>query len=452
MATKPALLTLNLPDFIYFLRSRGISTFHAVYKPDARKFATSHSALDPIVEYFRNEGRDFDSHEGIFGQIGPKSGVLQGAFIHRTCRGAGAGGVRNWTYRTVEDWFRDGLRLSRGMTHKNALAGLWWGGGKGLLARNTGVGLGPGSKADDRKIVYEEYGSFMTALRGCYVTAEDVGTMDQDMAAMFSKTRFTTCIPHEFGGSGNPSEPTARGVLRGLEAALSYIGKSLEGATIAVQGVGHVGIKLIEHLLRKEVSHIIASDIDSSRINLAAEQLRRWTASGRLRLESVLSRDDMILYEDVDALAPCAVGGILNPQTIPNIKAKVICGAANNQLNDLTSDDKLLAERGIIYVPDFLANRMGIVNCADEAVGYVDNDPNIEMHLGDSWDNSIYNLTKSILAESARKNRTPQELSIELAEQRSWEKNPIWGHRGIKIIDSLIRSREWNRKVNVEPQ
>ncbi|CAG8494546.1 11202_t:CDS:10 [Paraglomus occultum] len=447
MVTKPPLLALSLPDFTSFLRSRGIFTFHAVYKADARKFATSHNVLDPILEYFRDEGIDFDSHEGIFGQIGPRSGVLQGAFIHRTCRGAGAGGVRNWSYKTVEDWFRDGLRLSRGMTHKNALAGIWWGGGKGLLARNTGIGLRQGNKLDGRKMVFEEYGSFMTALRGCYVTAEDVGTTDQDMAAIFSKTRFTTCIPHEFGGSGNPSGPTARGVLRGLEAALSYIGKSLEGATIAVQGVGHVGTKLVDLLLNKEVSHVIASDIDTSRINLASKKLKKWADSGRLELKTISSQEDTILYEDVDAVAPCAVGGILNPQTIPKIKAKIICGAANNQLHDLMSDDKLLAERGIIYVPDFLVNRMGIVNCADEAVGYIDDDPNIEMHLGDSWDNSIYNLTKSILEESAKRNRTPQELSVELAERRSWEKNPIWGHRGIKIIDSLIQSREWKRKT-----
>ncbi|MCH7677458.1 leucine dehydrogenase, partial [candidate division KSB1 bacterium] len=152
-------------------------------------------------------------HEGLFFHITKNHDTLQGAFVHRTCRGQGAGGVRYWQYPTMEDYLRDGLRLSKGMTRKNALAGLWWGGGKGVIAHNPEIEK---SNPEIRASIYKEYGDLLTSIRGCYVTAEDVGTNVDDMANIFSSTRFTTCIPGHLGGSGNPSVPTARGVICGI--------------------------------------------------------------------------------------------------------------------------------------------------------------------------------------------------------------------------------------------
>jgi leucine dehydrogenase len=417
------MLDLPLDSFCSFLADRGIRRFWLVWDGEVK---ASHPALEPLARFLQEDRRDFDRHEGIFGQIAPETGVLQAAFIHRTCRGQGAGGVRFWRYAKVEDFLRDGLRLAKGMTLKNALAGLWWGGGKGVMAQGTGT-------STDRRRIYEEYGDFITSIQGCYVTAEDVGTSVEDMAAVFSRTRFTTCIPPALGGSGNPSVPTARGVIRGMEAALAHLGLgTLAGKTVAVQGLGHVGEPLVGFLREKGVARILGSDIDPLR-QLPGVEVR------------IVERgDSSILFEKADVVAPCATGGTLNPATIPHIQAPIVCGAANNQLEDPERDDVLLQERGILYLPDFLVNRMGIVNCADEQYGFVEPDPRVEAHLGtpegDDWENSVYNLSLSVLGEARRTGRTPARVALGLAEQRSRELHPVWGHRGAEIIRSLVRN------------
>ncbi|KAL2912165.1 hypothetical protein HK105_208367 [Polyrhizophydium stewartii] len=436
--SKPAILDLTPAQFVDRLRQEGATTLHFALV-DGRLVA-SHAFLQPIADFFAAEADDFDSHEGFFVQVGPESG---GAFVHRTCRGPGAGGVRNWLYDSTEQFFRDGLRLSKGMTHKNALAGIWWGGGKGVMARNTGTGLQPGDAGAARRKVYEEYGSFMSALHGCYVTAEDVGTDVNDMAAIFSRTRHTTCIPAALGGSGNPSVPTARGVLRGLEAAFAFHGKDIVGSTVAVQGAGHVGMPLIQFLFERGVAKVIASDVDAHR----ADDIRAAFAGRNFELRIVDKADSSILFLDVDAVAPCATGGILNAATIPLIRTKIVCGAANNQLRDIKTDDKLLQKHGITYLPDFLVNRMGIVNCCDEHMGIIDDDPRLEEHLGTTWDNAIFNLSTAVLQQAASTGKTTQEIAIELAEKRSLEHNPIYGHRGAKVIKWLINSAEWKQKL-----
>ena len=419
------------------LREQGIRRFWLAWDEKAGTVRASHPVLEPLAELLAADRRDFDRHEGVFAQVAPDTGTLQGAFVHRTCRGQAAGGVRFWRYDTVEDWLRDGLRLAKGMTQKNALAGLWWGGGKGVMVRETAPDLGDPAV---RRRVYEEYGEFMTSLRGCYVTAEDVGTSVEDMAAVFSRTRFTTCIPPELGGSGNPSVPTARGVLRGMEAALHHLGMgTLEGKSVAIQGLGHVGAPLVDFLVEKGVARIVGADIDPGLVRAAAER-HPGVVEAR-----VVDRDDFsILHEEVDVVAPCATGGVLNPRTIPGIRARIVCGAANNQLEDMDRDDLLLLERGVLYMPDFLVNRMGIVNCADEQYGYVTDDPAIERHLGDDWDNGIYRLSLAILAEAEEKRVPPARIARRLADQRSLETHPIWGHRGIQIIRSLVAS-DWAR-------
>ena len=454
---------LSPAEFCTFLEDLGIQRFFLVpsqssphgdpRRKDDAPLVSSHPALEPLANLLGNDQRDFDGHEGIFVQIAPGTGTLQGAFVHRTCRGQAAGGVRFWIYDTILDYLCDGLRLSKGMTQKNALAGLWWGGGKGVMARGTGAaasgihgrqpgmavgGAGVGTAEPSlRRQVYEEYGEFMTSLRGCYVTAEDVGTSPEDMAAIFSRSRFTTCIPPALGGSGNPSAPTALGVVRGMEAALAHLGMgTLEGKTVAVQGLGHVGEPLVGYLHERRVGRIIGTDIDPER----EAALRRLFPGLDLDVR-IVGRDDCSLFsEPADILSPNATGAVLGERTIPTIGAKIVCGAANNQLEDPVRDDLRLKERGILYLPDFLVNRMGIVNCADEQSGYVDHDPDFLRHLGTDWDNSIYNLSLRVLREAEASGRTPHRVAVELADARSFETHPISGHRGREIIRSLVAS------------
>lgn len=471
---------LSPAAFRRLLADAGIGRFFLAWGEEAGDVRASHPELAPLARLLAADRRDFDRHEGIFVQVAPDTGVLQGAFIHRTCRGQAAGGVRFWRYDTVEEFLRDGLRLARGMTHKNALAGLWWGGGKGVMVDEQAAPAG----SPRRRRIYEEYGDLLSSLRGCYVTAEDAGTSAEDMAAVFSRTRFTTCIPPALGGSGNPSAPTARGVVRGMEAALAHLGRGgLAGTTVAVQGLGHVGEPLVELLRERGVARVIGCDLDSAR----CEALRRRFAGpagsstagpGAVIADAgagpgaaggpggpaasftftarVAGRDDSwILEQPADVFAPCATGGVLGPRTIPRLAARIVCGAANNQLEDPERDDLLLQRRGVLYIPDFLVNRMGIVHCADEQYGYVgEEDPRIAAHLGtspqaagagaaDRWENSIYNLSLAILAEAARRGEPPARVALRLAESRSREPHPIWGHRGAAIIHALTRPGAW---------
>lgn len=431
------LLQLAPEAFVAWLARENITRFWLV--PDeAGRVTVSDERLEPLAAWLNTDDRDVDAHEGVFVSLGPETGTLLGAFIHRTARGQAAGGVRNWTYASVLDFLRDGLRLAKGMTQKNALAGLWWGGGKGIIARGSG---GPADPTADReparrRKIYEEYGSFITSLRGCYVTAEDVGTNVDDMAAIFSRTRYTTCIPHELGGSGNPSAPTARGVVCGMRAALTHLGRgTLEGKTVAIQGLGHVGEALVGYLRDESVGRIVASDIDPER----EARVRELVPDVELDVR-IVPRDDLSIFaEPADILSPNATGAVLNERTIPTIAAPIVCGAANNQLEDPETDDERLRERGILYLPDFLVNRMGIVHCADEAYGSVDDDPLLERHLGDDWDNSIHNLSLRVLVDADRTDRTPHRVAVDLADIRALDEHPITGHRGREIIRGLAQ-------------
>jgi len=436
--SKHSLLKLTPAEFIRFLKEEKISRFYFVYDQNTRKVRASHPVLQEIAQFIENDKRDFEEHEGIFVHLSSEYDTLLGAFVHRTNRGQAAGGVRYWDYDNMEDYLRDGMRLAKGMTHKNALAGLWWGGGKGVMAHNPDVDK---NDSTAREFLYKEYGKFMTSLKGCYVTAEDVGTSVEDMANIFSSTRFTTCIPHSVGGSGNPSIPTARGVIAGMEAAMDYLnGETLEGKTIAIQGLGHVALPMIEFLFEKNVEKIIACDIFPEAVENARSEFEGKNFEARL----VDKNDNSILFEECDILAPCATGALLNSKTIPSIRAKIICGAANNQLENPVADDKRLFDRNIIYVPDFLTNRMGIVNCADEQAGFVNNDPIIERHLSKDWEYSIHQTALRVLEKSKSTNTPPGEVAIELADKLSGELNPIYGHRSQLIIDSLVESR-WEK-------
>ena len=441
MSTNQSLLQMHPQEFVRFLHKEDIRRFHFVYDSGARKMTASHPQLQPIADFILGDQRDFMEHEGAFFQVSREHDTLQGAFVHRTRRGQAAGGVRYWQYETMEDYLRDGLRLAKGMTRKNALAGLWWGGGKGVMAHNPDV-----DKYDPeiRQLIYREFGELMTAIRGCYVTAEDVGTHVLDMANVFARTRFTTCIPQGLGGSGNPSAPTARGVVAGMEAALAFLGEGiLEDKTVAVQGMGNVAAPMIRFLLERNVAKVVACDINPA----LTDSIRQSFPDELVEPRIVEPGDLSIFAEECHILAPCACGAVLNPETIPMIKAKIVCGAANNQLEDAARDDRLLHDRGILYVPDFLTNRMGIVNCANEQDGEVTSDPQIERHLAREWVHSIHQTATRVFQRSKESGEPPALVAMAQADVLSLEEHPLTGHRGQQIINSLAADR-WFEEDN----
>lgn len=427
-----ALLESSPQSFVDQLRAVG-GRGYVVRRP-AGHLESSHPLLDPIRALCEQDTRDFLDHEGLFFEVGAQSGALLTAFVHRTARGQAAGGLRHWPYGTLEALVRDGLRLALGMTRKNAMAGLWWGGGKGIIARRDDVDWRDRSYRD---LVYAEYGRFVSSLGGCYITAEDAGTTPTDMRAVFSATRHTTCIRPEVGGSGNPSGPTALGVVSAMEAALDVRGEgTLEGKRIAMQGAGNVATFMMKALLERGVASIVASDINETRL----AQLRAEFEGAPVELRHCAPEDLSIFETPCDVFAPNALGGVLNPQTIERLKTNIVCGAANNQLLDDRRDMDALVARDILYVPDFVANRMGIVNCANEAYGHVPNDPVIAQHLGRDWEQSVFNATRRVLLQAKAQGQTTAAAANALADELSQQLHPVWPNRGQQIIEGLVTS------------
>lgn len=424
-------------QFAKDLRALGRTRAFFVHSDTEGRVVPSHPGLSALAEAIGRE-RDFDAHEALFLEIGRETGALLSAAVHRTVRGQAAGGVRHWPYETFGDFLRDGLRLSRGMGRKNALAGIYWGGGKGVIARVAGDRH---EDAGFRRTLYGEYGRFITSLRGVYVTAEDAGTTSDDMAEVFRTTRFVTCIPESVGGSGNPSPRTAKGVVSAMEAAIDHLGLgTLEGKTIAMQGAGNVGAAMIGDLLARGAARVVATDV--SEIQCAVVKAR--FAGENVQIRHVAPADASIFEEPCDVFAPNGLGGILNPETIPRLACRIVCGAANNQLLDEERDDRALHARGILYVPDFVANRMGIVSCANEQYGSLPEDPAITRHLGRDWENAVYVVTRRIL-ESARAERTPPTATANLlADRAALEPHPIFPHRGKAITRALVAGG-WDR-------
>ncbi len=430
-------------NLVQSMRNAGLARAFIVSEPD-QEIRESHPVLSDVAQALRSDSRDFHGHEACFFEIGLESGHLLGAFIHRTRRGQGAGGLRNWFYPTFEAFVRDGLRLSRGMGQKNALAGLWWGGGKGIVARQPNTDY---RDPNIRRRIYRDYGRFVTGLKGCYITAEDVGTTPADMEHVFHTTRHATCIPPRFGGSGNPSGLTAKGVVVAMEAALQRSGLGdLGGKTIAVQGLGNVASFMIEELLARGVARVVASDIFKSAVETAVERF----GDSRVEARVTEAADLSILAEKCDILAPCAIGAVLNPATIPTIQAPIVCGAANNQLEDPARDADLLHERAILYVPDFLANRMGIVNCANEQYGVFEGDPVIQAHLDRETPWGVFQRSLEVFERATVSGRTPAAEAELLADELSEELHPIWGHRGFQIVRHLVE-QGWHHQPALKP-
>lgn len=364
---------------------------------------------------------DFDQHEALFYGRGPQTGQLLSVSLHRTKRGPGAGGVRRLPYSSLNSAVTDGMRLAIGMGYKNALAGLWWGGGKGVIGL-TGAEV-------DRHQLYTEFGQFISGLDGCYVTAEDVGTKPGDMATIYGASRFTTCIPDSLGGSGNPSGATARGVFMGIEALARHLGREMASLTVALQGLGEVGSRLAVQLDDAGCT-LVVFDPDERRMETAL------ALDSRHRPSSA----EGILLEEAEIVSPCALGAILNPVSIPKLRCQAICGAANNQLAVSQRDSELLHQRGILYIPDFVVNRMGIVNCADEQYGRLEPDPKTERHLGWEWEQAIAPTVVRLLDSGAKLGRSPLSQAAAEAEARMEQFHPLWPGRA-----QAIAAQCWQR-------
>jgi len=435
--STPDLSLLSPAEFAKHLLKAGHRRAAFVYDEVTGQLTTPNAGLKELASAIAGNTRDFAKHEAVFLEVGKTTGALFGAFLHDTKRGQGAGGLRHWPYETVRDFLIDGLRLSHGMGRKNALAGLWWGGGKGVIARQSREQKDP----EYRKALYAEYGEFVTNLRGVYVTAEDVGTTPADMAHIFSATRFVTCVPPSVGGSGNPSIATAQGVVCAMEGALDFLGRgTLEGKRIAMQGTGNVGNAMIGFLLQRGVKSIVAAEISAT----LRERVLQTHQDQRLQVRQVAADDLSIFGEECDIFAPNALGGILGPTTIPLLKAPLVCGSANNQLLDETRDDLALQDCGIAHVPDFVANRMGIVNCANEQYGNLPDDPAIARHFSRDWESSVFNVTRDVLRRALDENTTPARAANKLADELMQHPHPIWGHRSKEIVHALLKEG-WDR-------
>jgi leucine dehydrogenase len=268
--------------------------------------------------------------------------------IHSTKLGPAIGGTRFWNYASDQDALMDLLRLARGMTYKNALAGVPFGGGKSIILRNQDT--------TNREAIFRAHGRFVETLGGRYITAEDVGTSPADMEFVRLETRHVAGL---LGRSGDPSPFTAQGVFRAMQAAAMHRWKSdsLAGKTIALQGCGHVGYYLASHL-HQAGARLMVSDVDRAKVDLLVKEFG-----------AVAVRPDEIYACDADVFAPCALGGIINDETIPRLNVEIIAGAANNQLLESRHGDEL-TRSGILYAPDYAANVGGVINGCRELLGW----------------------------------------------------------------------------------
>lgn len=286
----------------------------------------------------------FDGHEEVVFCHDVETGLKAIIAIHNTNCGPAVGGCRMWNYASDDEALTDVLRLSRGMTYKNALAGLPFGGGKSVIIGDA--------KTMKSEALFRAFGRFLNSLGGRYVTAEDVGTSTKDIAHIQKETNFVAGIE---GLSGDPSPFTALGTYLGIKAAVKHQrgSDSLEGLKVSVQGLGSVGYYLCEHLTRAGAK-LFVTDINEAALKKAEAELGA----------TIVGLDE--IYDlDVDIYAPCALGATVNDNTIDRIKATIIAGCANNQLAE-ARHDQLLRDKGILYAPDYVINAGGIINVSFE--------------------------------------------------------------------------------------
>ncbi|MGC5007427.1 MULTISPECIES: Glu/Leu/Phe/Val dehydrogenase dimerization domain-containing protein [unclassified Streptomyces] len=341
---------------------------------------------------------DQGGHEQVVLCQDRASGLKAVIAIHSTALGPALGGTRFYPYASEEEAVADALNLARGMSYKNAMAGLDHGGGKAVII------------GDPEKIKTEElllaYGRFVASLGGRYVTACDVGTYVADMDVVARECPWTTGRSPENGGAGDSSVLTAFGVFQGMRASAQHLwgDPTLRGRKVGVAGVGKVGHHLVEHLL-KDGAEVVITDVRD-------ESVRRIT---ELHPEIAVAADTaaLIRTEGLDIYAPCALGGALNDDTVPVLTAKVVCGAANNQLAH-PGVEKDLADRSILYAPDYVVNAGGVIQVADELHGF-------DFDRCKAKASKIFDTTLAIFARAKDDGIPPAAAADRIAEQRMSE-------------------------------
>ncbi len=339
---------------------------------------------------------DTGHEQVVFCQDKP-SGLRAIIAIYSTALGPALGGTRFYPYASEAEAIHDVLELSRGMAYKNALAGLDLGGGKAVI-------WGDPDK-DKSEALLRAYGRFVQSLNGRYYTACDVGTYVQDMDVVAKETRFVTGRSESHGGAGDSSVLTAYGVFQGMRAAAEQRWglPTLAGRRVGVAGLGKVGKHLTKHLLDDGAS-IVATDV--------SERALRWARETHPEIELVADADALV-SSDIEVYAPCALGGALNDDTVPVLRATIVAGAANNQLAH-PGIEKLLADRGVLYAPDYVVNSGGVIQVADEIEGF--NFERAKQRAG-----RIYDTTKQILQLAQAEAVPPVVAADRLAERRMAE-------------------------------
>lgn len=318
------------------------------------------------------ENSAFDAHERIQFCHDPDSGLNAIIAIHSTVLGPAAGGCRMWQYDDDDAALTDVLRLSQGMSYKNAMAGLRFGGGKAVILKS-------GDFRESEEL-FEAFGGFVDDLDGAYVTAEDVGMRVDIMEVIARRTRYVSGLPQRGQeAGGDPSPKTGFGVFKGIESAARFAlsRDSVAGLTVAVQGVGNVGYHLCR-FLNDAGAKLVVADIDASRVERAVSEFGARAASL-----------DSILFEEADVVAPCALGAVLNAESIPELRTGIVAGGANNQLAT-PEDGQRLTDAGILYAPDYVINAGGIINVAHEY--YADSDDDEVMRQVTEIDNRLYGI------------------------------------------------------------
>lgn len=312
--------------------------------------------------------------------------------IHDTTLGPALGGARMWNYSSEEEALTDVLRLAKAMTYKAAMAGLNLGGGKAAI-----LGVPP---EDKREALFRSLGAYIESLSGRYITTEDVGTTVRDMEYMSTSTSHVIGLPFHVGGSGDPSPATARGVLAAMKACAkkAFGSAELRNRKIAIQGLGKVGSNLL-HLLSQEGAQITGGDINPEVVKRAVREYK------------INAAEPGIIHSiECDIFSPCALGGILNSKTIPELKCRVVCGGANNQLLEDRHGDELAA-RSILYAPDYLANAGGIINLSLELTGY-------DAEASKIRTDDIYNTMEKVIVFAASKGVSTAMAADLLVEER----------------------------------
>ena len=337
-----------------------------------------------IIEKLTNTG-----HEKVLFGHDAASGYRGIIAIHSTALGPAVGGTRFWNYKTEDEALTDALRLSRGMTYKTALPGLPLGGGKSIIIGDN--------QTSNREALFRAHGRFVETLKGRYTTAEDVGTSPADMDFVRLETSHVAGL---LSGSGDPSPFTARGVFRAIEASAKYRWNAdeLSGVTVALQGCGNVGYHLAKWL-HGAGAKLVVTDVNEKSVSRLVNELD---------VETVQPHE--IFSVRADIFAPCALGGIINDQTIPQLKAQIVAGAANNQLLE-ERHGEMLRERNILYAPDYAANVGGVFNGCSELLGW-------ESDLALRKIDEIFDTILTIFEAAKAQGITPHQAADRLVEDR----------------------------------